>query len=683
MPVAKKKSLASVLLRRWYAVLAIALTCAVWLGLALALRPLRDADGRYSSSPYGLTSGVENQATDLLFQLRDVLRPGLRARGPSEPITIIEIDEKSIKDSGQRLQKWERDFYARLIDRAYDGGATVIGLDILLGEQGGASADDRAYDQKLSEAIKRAGNVVVASTFAAGSFPAITPLAQFSDDAYTVGFVNIPPDSDVVVRNAQLFKPPTAEQGPQFSFATRLAEGYLAANTPEGQTPPTLTPVDLENVRLGERTLRLRNDQNLQLDFRNRTPAFRRISAGEILFNKNAQIPDDIFRNRIVLIGPSNIDAPDLFATPFFESSRLVRFLDRSLPNVPTRTPGVELHATTVATILFGQTPKRPHYPWQIMALILPLALVSLAIFRLRALWGLLAVVLIGVATLAVASWAFNAHGLILPLASSWLGLIVLSPLGLGLRYAHERVQHDETEAERAQVMDILERCVSEEVADELWESRDQIMSGERRVVSIIFTDIRNFTTLSESASSDQIVVWLNDYFSRMQAIVTRHRGHINKFLGDGLMIVFGAPLSRGDEVEAQAAVACGLEMLAAVEKMNADWQGTGRPVIRIGVGIHTGEATCGVVGAETRLEYTIIGDTVNLAARLESTTKEYGVTLLASDATARLLDDKYESSALGEAKVKGKNLSTKIFTVKLKSTKTETAAPVTVSQQA
>src|SRR5258706_12505448 len=187
-------------------------------------------------------------------------------------------------------------------------------------------------------------------------------------------------------------------------------------------------------------------------------------------------------------------------------------------------------------------------------------------------------------------------------------------------------------------------------------------MSGERRVVSMVFTDIRNFTTLSESASSDQIVVWLNDYFSRMQAIVTRCGGHINKFLGDGLMIVFGAPASRGDEAEARAAVSCGLEMLAAVEKMNTDWQGTGRPMIKIGVGIHTGEATCGVVGAERRLGYKIIGDTVNLPSRLESTTKEYGVPLLASDATVRLLDHTYESSPLGEVKVKGKNESTKIF---------------------
>jgi adenylate cyclase len=678
MPLAKKKSFASHLLGRWYWAVAVLLAVGVWLGLALALRPLKDAEGSYASRPYGLSSELENKASDLLFQLRDVTRPGLRARGQNEPITIIEIDEQAIKASNTRLQKWRRDWYARLIDRASKGGASVIGLDVLLSEEGGTSAEDKTYDQELSKVMAEAGNVVIASTFATKAFPAIIPLPQFTNASYAYGFVNIPLDSDGFLRNSILL-PQGSGDDAQFSFPTRLAEGYLAAHTAEGQTPEYLQPLGGNQVLFNKRILPLRNDGNLQLDFRARTPAFRRISAAAILFSENAQIPDDLFRDRIVLIGATNIDAPDLFPTPFYEASALARVFDRQLPNQPARTPGVEIHATTTATLLFGQSPVRPSYRWQLVALIFPIALCALAVFRLRALWGLLAVVFIAVTTLAVSSWVFNAQGLILPLANAWLGLALVTPLGLGLRYAHERVLHDETEAERAEVMDILSRCVSAEVASELWESRDQIMSGERRIVSMVFTDIRNFTTLSESASSDQIVVWLNDYFSRMQAIVTRHCGHINKFLGDGLMIVFGAPASRGDEVEARAAVACGLEMLSAVEKMNEDWKGTGRPTIKIGVGIHTGEATCGVVGAERRLEYTIIGDTVNLTSRLESTTKEYGVPLLASDATVRLLDDKYESSALGEVKVKGKNESTRIFAVKLKGTEVEKAAPAAV----
>jgi adenylate cyclase len=121
--------------------------------------------------------------------------------------------------------------------------------------------------------------------------------------------------------------------------------------------------------------------------------------------------------------------------------------------------------------------------------------------------------------------------------------------------------------------------------------------------------------------------------------------------------------------------------MLAEVERINADWKGTGRPQIAIGVGVHTGEATCGVVGAEGRLEYTIIGDTVNLSARLESTTKEKGVPILISDSTATLLGVDYETSPLGDVKVKGKNQSTMVFTVK-KSTNKSAAVEVKQAEE-
>jgi adenylate cyclase len=662
------------MLRHWYWAVALFLGCAVWLGLALAMRPGKDV----SASPYGLTTSLENKALDLLFQMRDVLHPNLRTRGRDEPITIIEIDERTTKAIHVRPQTWRRDRYARLIERANQGGALVIGLDKYLSEDGGATAESKAYDEELAKVMADAGNVVIASKLQAGNIEAITPLPLFIDAANRVCFVDVTVDSDAATRSLPLTWPgPDGES--ESSFATCLAEAYGNARAAEGEAPQFLTHIGSKREKLRERILPLRTDGTLQLDFRGRTPAFRRISAIDIL-SQDAPIPDDLFRDRIVLIGVNVIDE-DQFSTPFFESFSPLRWLDSSLSSAPVRTPGVELHANAVATMLFGQSPVRPRYGWQILSLMLPLALVALAVFRLRALWGMLTVLSVAAITLAVSSWAFNSHGMILPLASACVGMIILTPLGLGLRYTRERMLHDEAEANRAQVMDILSRCVSKEVAAELWERRDQIMSGERRVVSIIFTDIRSFTTLSENAPSDQVVIWLNDYFSRMYPIITGHGGHINKFLGDGLMIVFGAPDSRGEAEEARHAVACGLDMLGAVERMNVEWQGTGRPIVKIGVGITTGEATCGVVGAERRLEYTIIGDIVNLSARLEATTKEYGVPLLASEPTALLLDDTYEKRALGEVKVKGKNTSTKIFAVTVKQTAAEVAAPVAVSQ--
>lgn len=673
MAARKKYSFAPYLLRRWYWALAVALTLLIWAGLALALRPYQDKDGTYASHPYGLMTSWEDQSLDLLFQLRDVLNPERRTRGLSEPITIIEVDEASIKASGVRLQKWPRDWYAKLIDRASAGGASVIGLDVYLSEKGGTTQADDAADKELVDSIANAGNVVLAEKLEAGGIPAIKPLPMFADVAYYVGFVDLPFDSDNSLRSALLFRSPRGGET-QFSFAAAVAQGF--------KDQPLTPAADEGRVLIGERAVRLRNNLTMQLDFRGRTPSFTRVSARDILcappvsasvsvsFQCEASQPvsDELFRDRMVFIGTTNNDSPDLFQTPFYEPSALARLFDGKLPTIPAKMPGVEVHATSAATLLFGNSLVRPNYGWQILSLLLPLGLTALAVFRLRALLGLIVVVLVGVSALAVSSWAFKRYDLILPLASAWLGVGLLAPVGLGLRYARERMLREDKEAERAQVMDILSRCVSPEVAEELWQRREHFsLSGERRVVTIIFTDIRNFTTLSESVSSEKVVVWLNEYFTRMNNVVTSLGGHINKFIGDGLMIVFGAPTSRGEEVEARAAVACGLAMLEEVERINEDWAGTDRPRIAIGVGVHTGEATCGVAGAEQRLEYTVIGDTVNLSARLESTTKEFGVPILISEATAERLDDEYETEALGEVKVKGKTMNTSVYTVRKK----------------
>ena len=662
-----KHSFISNLLRRRYWLAAALITLIVWAVVSVLMRPVKDGDGSYATYPYGLTTAMDNQALDLLFQMRNARHPALRTRGEREPITIIEIDDATIKASGVRIQKWPRDLYARLIDSASQGGAAVIGLDVFLSEAGGASAEDKAADEKLAKSIAEAGNVVLATKTSAGGFEELPPLPMFADQAYAVGFVDLPLDSDGFVRNSQLLMLRPNEET-KFSFGTRLVEGYLAATAPEGTAPQYLAPGTDGNLRLGQRQILRRNDGNLQIDFRGHSPAFHLISAADILL-KQATPPVDLFRDRIVLIGASNIDAPDLFATPYYEYSTLPRLFDQSLPEAPKRMPGVEIHANVASTLLFGKMLRHLSYAREILAVLLVLGVVALPVFRLRPLLAFAAVIVIAAAALAISSLTFNNHGVILPLAAAWLGMALITPLGLGVRYARERLLRSETEAERAQVMDIFSRFVSGDVAAAVWEKRGQAsLLGENRTVTIIFTDIRNFTTLSEAETSDQVVEWLNDYFARMNEIVERHGGHINKYIGDGLMIVFGAPVDRGDAAEARAAVECGLEMLDEVERMNDAWKGSGRPVVKIGCGIHTGMATCGVVGAERRLEYTVIGDTVNLSARLESTTKELGVTILISESTATLVANDYDVRPMGEVKVKGKTQNTTVFTVSRKS---------------
>ncbi|HEX6626125.1 MAG TPA: adenylate/guanylate cyclase domain-containing protein, partial [Pyrinomonadaceae bacterium] len=609
-----------------------------------------------------------NRALDLLFQLRDAMHPETRRRAPSEPITIIKIDEASIRQSNVRLQRWPREYYARLIDRAREGGARVIGLDLYLSEEGGVSAEDKAADQRLIDSLSQTDKIVIVEKTQGGGTDAIKPLEMFAEYAY-VGFADLPHDSDNAVRSSLLsWVAPDGEV--HFSFGSTLAQLYTGEEL-KAESPTTM--------RLGNRVLPLRPDAGIQIDFRGRTPAFQSISAGEILFKEGAAIPDELFRDRIVIIGAYNNDAPDLFLTPYYESMALPRAFDKNLPITPAQMPGAEIHANAAATILFGNSLVRPAIWKSMLMLLVPLGLVGVAVFRLRSLPAFLVVVLVAAASLAVAAWAFSSHSTVLPLATAWIGVGLLAPLGFVLRYAHERAERDAKEAERAQIMDIFSRCVSPEVAEELYSKGEVVLGGELRVVTLIFTDIRGFTTLTEAAtSSEQVVEWLNEYFSRMHKVISFYGGHINKYIGDGLMIVFGAPVNRGEKLEARAAVACGLGMLEEIERINEDWKDMGRPHIAIGVGIHTGEATCGVVGAPGRLEYTLIGDTVNLAARLESTTKDAGVPMLVSSTTAAQLGESYETSPLGNVTVKGKTESTSVYTVKKKSAPAPAPAAVT-----
>jgi adenylate cyclase len=692
--MAKRKfKLAAYLLRKWYWALAVGLSFAVLAALTLASRPQTDANGKFTSYPYGLVTPLEEFGLDILFQMRNVLHPDMLERGSREPITIIAVDEPTIKESQIRLQGWPRSYYAKLIERASNAGASVIGVDVYFSEHAGQSDEAKADDQKLIDAITNAGNVIIVKKLPAGGSDAITPLPEFQAAVAAVGFADLPRDSDGFVRTSSLGHT-AADGSTDLSFASYIAETHAELQEPM-EFRPDLT------VKFGDRVIPLRNDTNLQIDFRRRSPGFNYVSAGDILFKDPSAVSDELFKDRIVMIGATNNDAPDLFQTPYYKPGLIATFWarvrHRQIDTAPKLMPGVEAHANVVATMLYGQYLRQVSYAPRVLMLLVVIGLVTLAVFKFRASLGALTVVLVAFGVLAASAAAFNRRMLILPLMTSEVGVGVLALSGFLLRYAHERAVREEKEAERAQIMDIFSRAVSPEVADKLWEQRDGLrLGGERRVVTLIFTDIRGFTTLTENAPNSEIVVtWLNEYFSRMHKIIAAHGGHINKYIGDGLMIVFGAPIARGDRLEANAAVSCGLEMLEEVKRINKDWQQInedlkrnnedvhlkGRPgEIKIGVGIHTGEASCGVVGAENRLEYTIIGDAVNLSSRLESTTKEQKVEILISEATQSLLSKEYETRQLGNVKVKGKEQETTVYTVQKAGAHKPAPAPATVA---
>src|SRR5260370_6287096 len=437
----------------WYTALALLLTLFIWFLLSQAMDPRPDLDGSFASHPSGLTTALENQATDLLFQLRDLRHPESRQRGHEEPITIIGIDEGSLQSAGLRAQNWPRSNYARLIHRASEGGASVIGLDLLLMGESGSSDDDKKQDITLVEAIKRAGNIVIAEKMISAG-PGIKPAPMFVEAAWAIGFVDLPLDSDGLLRSVAVRLKAEGEDEWQLSFAARLVEGHRftelydrkvaelkthGLNEEQAQTEAmklaqeeaVLKQAPDGNLRCGDRMLPLRKDGFLQLDFRGRHPAFRYVPASRILNGDADSISDDLFRNRIVLIGQTSQAGSDYYATPFFEPSALARLLDRNLPLAPRRGSRTVMHATAIATMLNGYSLWRPPYGWGIVFVLWPLLLAGFAVFRLRAWLALFAVVFIAFGVLLAGSWGFHSRSLVLPLGSSWLWVAVLLSAGL------------------------------------------------------------------------------------------------------------------------------------------------------------------------------------------------------------------------------------------------------------
>jgi adenylate cyclase len=215
--------------------------------------------------------------------------------------------------------------------------------------------------------------------------------------------------------------------------------------------------------------------------------------------------------------------------------------------------------------------------------------------------------------------------------------------------------------AERDRVRDLLGKVVSPEVAAELLR-KDVVLGGEEREVTVLFSDLRQFTSMSEALSPQEMLGILNHYFTRMAAIVEKHGGVVDKYVGDALMALFGAPLSNPDD--ADRALQTALDMSEALDDLNRQWQERGLPAIGVGIGINTDIVVAGNMGSATRLNYTVIGDGVNLASRLEALTKtpEYNTRIIISASTLAKAKGEYKTRPLGEVAVKGRQKPTEIF---------------------
>lgn len=360
----------------------------------------------------------------------------------------------------------------------------------------------------------------------------------------------------------------------------------------------------------------------------------------QLLAGETPVVDPSRFRDRLVVVGATAAGLHDVFSTP------LVGKLS-----------GPELHASVLDSMVTGRfLDEAP--AWAGAALVLAAGLLlGVTAVHLSPWAAGVAALLVGAALTGLATWLF-ALGVWVPLVAPLMAAATATFGGAAWQYVVEG-------REKRRVKQLFSRYVSKDVYERLLANpEDARLGGQRRLMTVLFSDIRGFTSVSERGEPEEIVRQLNEYFSRMVPIVFEHRGTIDKFVGDMIMALFGAPLDDPDH--ADHAVQAALAMAAELAALNREWAADGRPVLNIGIGISTGEMVAGNLGSESIMSYTVIGDNVNLGARLEALNKDYGTHVLISEATRQALKGRYDVQALGEVTVRGRSQPVRIHAVVL-----------------
>jgi adenylate cyclase len=430
------------------------------------------------------------------------------------------------------------------------------------------------------------------------------------------------------------------------SFPVFVAQQYLAQVEPECKNC-TLQPLDPRHASFRGYPVPYADPVEKTVRIGHWSPSpVKHISAWNVL---SGQVPDSDFHSKLVLIGQGSDAARDQHFTPIF---RVAQPDGRR-----ERVPGTALHAAAIQTLLDGTAIKTtPAWLlWAINFVVVAVAAYLVVILSLRG--GFISNFLLLLGIYLVAQFLFTYARIWFPYLTTTIATAAAMPLGLAYQYFSERVLHSESEEQRAQLMGLFSKYVDPEVAQTIWRRRDELsLLGQEKVATVLFTDIRNFTAMSAGLPSQTVLKWLNEYFTEMEGIIRAHGGLLNKFIGDGLLVVYGVPLSRGIKEDTCAAVRTTFAMLRRVEDINKRRDKSSPfPEVHIGVGIHTGPLTCGSVGSANRLEYSVIGETVNLASRLESLNKDFHTEIILSADTYEIVHDVFPNLyPLGTTPVRG-----------------------------
>ena len=615
-------------------------------------------------------------------------------------IVIVDIDEKSLAEKekgGEGRWPWPRDRLALLLDKLFDHyEVAIVGFDVVFAERDESSGlrvleqlaqkdlrDNSGFQsalQKLQPQLDydaifashmrkrpvvlgytftredaQAGTkkgqlplpVLAAGTFAGknigfSSYPSYTANLQILQEAaLSGGHFTLDPDPDGILRRI----PMLAEHDGAYYEPMSLAMSRLLLGGPPvvpGYPSDKIWSKNysgLEWLEVGPRKIPVDEYVNALIPYRGRGNrdghSFKYISAVDVI---NERVELDDLKHKIILVGTTAPGLLDLRATP-----------------VDAVYPGVEVHANMIAGILDGNIKQKPPYVVGaefVLLLVsgLAMALVLPILSPLRSLLATIGVLVV-VCIMNVLVFAYG--NLVLPLAS---GLLLITLLfGLNMTYGY----FVETRGKR-QITGLFGQYVPPELVDEMARNPESFsMEGESREMTVLFTDVRGFTTISEGLDPKQLSQLMNEFLTPLTEIIYKHRGTIDKYMGDCIMAFWGAPLA--DPQHARHGILAGLEMHQKLHELQPQFKSRGWPEIHIGVGLNSGRMSVGNMGSRIRLAYTVMGDAVNLASRLEGLTKEYGVEVIVGEGTKNAVSD-VVFRELDRVRVKGKDEAVAIF---------------------
>jgi len=604
-------------------------------------------------------ASLELSFLDFRFQMRGPLDIS------ESPVIILAIDDQSDESTPDRWP-WPRSYFAHVIENLNDAGAKVIGVDVIFDQpdKHGAESDDQ-----LAAVLNKYDNIVLSGKVTsirgrAEQIIQVPPYSKFTETGVLWGLVSSEVDEDGIYRRYLVGQ--SVLDTTFSSFASEILKLYNGYDR----------KLELQNLPdqfiLGDYVVPKFAVNSMLINYYGPASTFKYFSFDNVLDDEDFDLleefdldafddpgfPDegippgplhsDVFKDKIILIGSTMQELHDDFPTPYLEIK------DESGRSSQALMPGVETHANALQTI-FDQNYLSEIGFWENLFLLIVISvLLYLFSYFLPTGWGITFSTLLILVYFGISIFVFSEFNFISEITTP----VFLIVFGFG---GHTLYQYLLSQKEKKLIQGAFAHYVPEKVVSKILENPDKLqLGGEQQIISVMFTDVAGFTSISEKLTPAQLVQLLNDYLTEMTEIVLENNGIIDKYEGDAIMAEFGVPVHYDNHPYMACKTA--IEMQRKLKEMREFWKKQNKPMLKARVGINTGEVIVGNMGSRNVFDYTVMGDHVNLGSRLEGANKFYGTNIMISEFTYEFVKDQFYTRPLDLIKVKGKEKPINVY---------------------